>query len=189
MHLTPHRMRRGIAAISVASAAVLLPAVALASSGSTAAPAAAHRCTAGDLTVWLGTPGNGAAGSTSYDLEFSNTSTGTCTLLGYPGVSATRNGKQVGSAAKRVPSHPSTLVTLRPGGTGHVLLQLTDVGNYPAATCKPVTADSLRVYAPGAFTAINMPFQGSFRACGLRGPRYLHVTALISGTGIPGYAR
>jgi len=188
MHLTPHRMRRGIAAISVASAAVLLPAVALASSGTTAAPAAAHRCTAGDLTVWLGTPGNGAAGSTSYDMEFSNTSKATCTLLGYPGVSATRNGKQVGSAANRDHSHPSTLVTLRPGGTGHVLLTITDVGNFPAATCKPVTADSLRVFAPGAFTSLDMPFQGSFRACSLSGPRYLHVTALISGTGIPGFS-
>ena len=167
-------MRRGIAAIAIASAAVLLPAVALASSGTAAAPAAAaaaaHRCTAGDLTVWLGTPGNGAAGSTSYDLEFSNTSNGTCTLFGYPGVSATRHGKQVGSAANRDHSRPSRLVTLRPGGTAHVLLQITDVGNFSAAACKPVTADSLRVFAPGAFTSIDMPFQGSFRACGRRGP-------------------
>ncbi len=189
MKLTPHRMRRGIAAIAIASAAVLLPAVALASSGSSAAPAAAsaHRCYAGDLTVWLGTPGNGAAGSTYYDLEFSNTSTVTCTLYGYPGVSATKGGKQVGSAANRDDNRPSSLVTLRPGDTANVILQITDVGVYSPAACKPVTADSLRVYAPGAYTSLNMPFQGSFQACSRRGPVYLHVNAMIAGTGIPGY--
>jgi hypothetical protein len=191
MHLTPRRMRRGIAAIAVASAAVLLPAVALASSGTSAAPAAAtaaHRCSVVALTVWLGTPGNGTAGSTVYDLEFSNTSKSTCTLFGYPGVSATgQGGKQVGRAANRDHSRPSKLVTLRPGGTGHALLQITDVGNYSVAACKPVTASSLRVYAPGGFTATNMPFQGSFQACSRRGPVFLHVTAVIAGTGIPGY--
>ena len=43
----------------------------------TASPAAAHRCSVVALTVWLGTPGNGTAGSTVYDLEFSNTSKST----------------------------------------------------------------------------------------------------------------
>ncbi len=189
MHLTPHRMRRGIAAIAVASAAVLLPAVALASSGSSAAAgaAASHRCSAGDLAVWLGTPGNGAAGSTYYDLEFSNTSGATCTLYGYPGVSATKGGTQQGNAANRDHSRPSKLVTLPPGGTGNVILQITDVGVYSPGACKPVTADSLRVYAPGAYSSHSMPFQGSFRACSRSGPVYLHVTAISAGAGIPGY--
>jgi hypothetical protein len=190
MKLTPHRMRRIIAAIAIGSAAVLLPTVALASSaGSTAATAAAtvHRCYASELTVWLGTPGNGTAGSTYYDLELSNTSKSTCTLYGYPGVSANNGGKQLGSAARRDHSHPSTLVTLRPGGTSHVLLQITDVGNFTPSVCVPTSAQLLRVYAPGAYSPINMPFQGSFQACSHRGPIYLHVTAVIPGTGIPGY--
>src|SRR5271166_1487683 len=122
MKLTTHRMRRGIAATAIASAAVLLPAVALASSGSGAAASAsmaAHRCYATELTVWLGSPGNGTAGSTYYDLEISNTSRSTCTLYGYPGVSANNGGGQLGRAAGRDHSRPSTLVTLRPGGTTH----------------------------------------------------------------------
>ena len=190
MKLTPHRMRRIVAATAIASAAVLLPAVALASSaGSTAAsaPAAAHRCYASELTIWLGTPGNGAAGSTYYDLELSNTSASACTLYGYPGVSAINGGKQLGSAARRDHSHPSTLVTLRPGGTSHVLLQITDVGVFPTSLCAPTSAQLLRVYAPGDFSSINVPFQGSFQACSRRGPIYLHVTAVIPGTGIPGH--
>jgi hypothetical protein len=190
MKLTTHRLRRGIAATAIASAAVLLPAVALASSGSGAvasASMAAHRCYATELTVWLGSPGNGTAGSTYYDLEISNTSRSTCTLYGYPGVSANNGGRQLGSAAGRDHSRPSTLVTLRPGGTTHAFLEITDVGNYSPSACKPVGAELLRVYAPGDFSSLNMQFQGSFQACSRRGPVYLHVTALIPGTGIPGY--
>ncbi len=190
MKLTSHRMRRGIAATAIASAAILLPAVALASSGSdsaASAPAAAHRCYASELTVWLGTPGNGTAGSTYYDLELSNTSTSACTLYGYPGISADSGGHQLGSAAGRDHSRPSTLVTLQPGGTTHAFLQITDVGVYSPATCKPVSAQLLRVYAPGDYSSLNMPFQGGFQACSRRGPVYLHVTAVIPGAGIPGY--
>jgi Protein of unknown function (DUF4232) len=188
--LTPHIVRRVVAATAVASAAILLPAVALASSAGSAARSAtaAHRCYASELTVWLGTPGNGAAGSTYYDLELSNTSKSACTLFGFPGVSANNGGKQLGSAAGRDHSRPSTLVTLRPGATSHVLLQITDVGNFSPAACKPVRAQSLRVFAPGAFGSINMPFQGSFGACSRRGPVYLHVTPVLPGTGIPGQA-
>jgi hypothetical protein len=184
------RFRRGAAATAIATAAVLLPAVALASPGSKtsgAAPAAAHRCHAGDLTVWLGSPGNGTAGSTYYDLEFSNTSGTTCTLYGYPGVSANNGGRELGSAAGRDHSRPSTLVTLRRGATAYVFLEITEAGNYSPAACKPVSAQFLRVYAPGAYNSLNMPFQGSFQACSRRGPVYLHVTAMIAGTGIPGF--
>jgi Protein of unknown function (DUF4232) len=189
MKLTPHLVRRGLAATAITGAAILLPTIALASSGtaSTASvAAAAHRCYTSELTVWLGTPGNGAAGSVYYDLELSNTSNATCTLFGFPGVSANNGGKQLGSAAGRTHSRPSTLVTLRPGGTSHVILQIADVGNYPTSACVPVRAQSLRVYPPGALASINMPFQGRFGACSRSGPVYLHVSPVIAGTGIPG---
>jgi hypothetical protein len=187
--LTPHRIRRGIAITAIASAAILLPAVALASSASSSlasATATVHRCFASELTVWLGSPGNGAAGSVYYDLELSNTSASTCTLFGFPGVSANNGGGQLGSAAGRDHSRPSSVVTLRPGGTSHVILQINDVGDFPLTICKPVRAANLRVFPPGAFSSIEMPFQGSFGACSRRGPVYLHVTPVIPGTGIPG---
>ena len=199
MKLTPRRVRRGIAATAIASTAVLLPAIALASPGnsasrassassaSSAVPAAAHRCYASELTVWLGSPGDGTAGATYYDLEISNTSRATCTLYGYPGVSADNGGRRLGSAAGRDHMRPSTLLTLRPGGTAHAFLEITEVGNYSPSACKPVNAHLLRVYAPGDYNSLNMPFQGSFGACSRRGPVYLHVTAMIAGTGIPGY--
>jgi hypothetical protein len=180
-HLT---MRRLSAAIAITGAAVLMPAIALASPGSPASATAA-RCPAGFLTDWVGVPGDGAAGSTYYMLELSNTSGTTCTLYGFPGVSAVgAGGHQLGSAARRDYGRSELPLTLRPDQTVHAVLQITDVGNFPAGACHPATAVGLRVYAPGDYTAKVIPF--SFRACATRGPVYLHVSTTIGGTGIPG---
>jgi hypothetical protein len=183
------RLRRGIIAGSIAAAAVALPTVALASSAAPSAGAqatAVHRCYQGELHAWLGLPGGDAAGSTYYELELSNISGQACTLYGYPGVSALTSGHQDGSAADRNASHPSTLVLLEPGATSHVTLQITDVGNFPPSTCQQVTANELRVYAPGDYYSLSIPF--SVGACAAAGPVYLHVSATVSGTGIPGYS-
>ncbi len=184
-----NRLRRGIIAGSIAAAALALPTVALASSASTstaANTAAVHRCYQDELRAWLGIPGNGAAGSIYYELELSNVSGQACTLYGYPGVSALTSGHQDGSAADRTASHPSTLVLLEPGATSHVILQITEVANFSPSACNPVTANTLRVYAPGDYAALQIPF--SVAACGTAGPVYLHVSATVAGTGIPGYS-
>jgi hypothetical protein len=183
------RLRRGIIAGSIVAAAVALPTVAFASStgASTAARATAvHRCYQTELRAWLGIPGSEAAGSSYYELELSNVSGQACTLYGYPGVSALTSGHQDGSAANRTASHPSTLVLLEPGATSHAILQITDVGNFSPSACDPVTADTLRVYAPGDYSALVFPF--SVAACGNAGPIYLHVSTTLPGTGIPGYS-
>jgi len=196
MKLTAPRIGAVAGAIG---AAILIPAVALAAPGHPAHPAtdaatsstarttAVPKCTTSSLRVWVGVPGDGAAGSVSYQLELSNISRRDCTLLGYPGVSATSTGGgQLGSAAGRVRSHPVTSIVLGPGGTAHVELGITDVSNFPAGACHPVTAAGLKVFPPNDFTAARFPF--SFRACSKRGPVYLHVTAAIPGTGIPGFS-
>jgi Domain of unknown function (DUF4232) len=188
MRLTSRLWRVAITA-SIATTAVLLPTVALASSAGTttaAHPAAVHRCYQSELVAWLGIPGSGAAGSTYYELELSNVSGQTCTLYGYPGVSALVNGAQVGSAAARTASHQKTLVILPPGATSHAILQIADVSVFPPAACQPVTATSLRVYPPGAFAALRIPF--TFTACSKPGPGYLHVSTTIRSSGIPGYS-
>lgn len=204
MKLMIRSPRRAMIAAAIASAAVLLPAVALASSaGSDSAAAgsavtrsavtatrshavAQPQCARSWLTSWMGVPGDAAAGSTFYQLEISNVSGQTCTLHGFPGVSALgRGGKQLGSPAGRSHSHTELTVTLQPNQTAHVELQIADVSNFPRAACRPATASALRVYAPGNFAAMKFPF--SFRACGRKGPVYLHVSTTISGAGIPGH--
>ncbi len=190
MNITSRVARRVIAATAATAAAILIPAVALAAPGHTAgqaAPAASPRCTSGQLVAWLGIPADGAAGTLGYQLEVSNISRSTCTLYGYPGVSAFGpHGGQLGSAAARDHAHAPRLVTLGRGATAHMELRLTDVGNFPAATCQPRRASGLRVFAPGAFRSLTIPY--SFRACGAKGPRYLHVTTTLGGTGVPHYS-
>lgn len=186
MQFTKH-MRRLAVAAAITSTAIVLPAVALASSGGTpaTAPAATTRCLTADLTDWLGYPGSQAAGSTYYELEISNISHRTCTLYGYPGVSAVRGSTQLGSAAGRTPGHAENLLTLVPGSTVHAILQITDVYNFGSA-CKPAQADALKVYAPGAYS---WHLAGlAFEACSNKGPVYLHVSTTIAATGIPGYS-
>lgn len=189
MKLTARRM---LTTTALAGAAVLLPVVALASSAGTSAPkasttaAAVHRCYRGELTAWLGVPGNGTAGSTYYALEISNVSSHSCWLYGFPGVSAVKpGGGQLGSAAARSPGFTSSVITLGPFQTAHVDLQITDVGVYAPTSCRPTTAVALRVYAPGDYASIVFPF--SFRACGKAGPIYMHVTPTLLNAGIPGY--
>jgi hypothetical protein len=190
MNLTS-RMTRRIGATAVAVCAVVaVPAVALAAPGSSAAPAAvrtaAPSCAVADLTVWAGVPADGSAGAFHYQLEISNTSHHTCTLFGYPGVSALGpKGHQVGSAAIRNAAHPKTLVTLAPGATSHVELQITDVTNFPASACHPVKASGLRVIPPNDRRSQVVPL--SFEACSKSGPKYLSVTTVQGGTGIPGF--
>ena len=191
-HLT---LRRTTAAIAMTGAAVLIPAIALASPGRPAAAdgraAAAHgrvaaaRCHTGAVTDWIGLPGDRTAGSTYYMLEISNTSRTTCSLFGFPGVSAVNaGGHQVGSTAGRASYLTERPLTLPPEATVHAVLQITDVSNFTAAACHPVNADGLRVFAPGAFSSRVIPF--SFRGCAKRGPVYLHITTTVAGTGIPG---
>jgi len=191
------RMRRGVAGLAIAASAITLPAVALASTGSPArgttaraavpSTAAASRCVTSRLTGWLGIPGSGAAGSTYYQLEISNVSGSSCTLYGFPGVSAHGpGGGQLGSAAGRLGGYHERLVTLAPGQTAHAVLQITDVGNFSPSACHPATADFMRVFPPATYTALTVPF--SFRACGRSGPVYLHVGPVEAGTGIPGYS-
>jgi hypothetical protein len=193
MKLTTTPLRRAVAATAIAGAAILLPAVALASSAGTAAPAArtaraasapVRRCLRGELTGWIGVPAGAAAGTFYYELEISNISGRACTLYGYPGVSAVRGTTQLGSPANRNPEHPPTLLTLFPRSTVHVLLQITDVGALP--DCKITSADALRVYAPNDFDYMMVPL--TFQACANKGPIFLHVTATVAGAGIPGYS-
>ena len=107
----------------------------------TFASAGTPACSASSLVVWLDTQGNGAAGSSYYDLQFTNLSRQACSLLGYPGVSATNlAGSQVGKAASRDAVHPAASVTLPAGGSAHTILRITDAGNYPKSACGPVTA-------------------------------------------------
>jgi hypothetical protein len=123
-------------------------------------------CTANDLGVWIAVDqGNGALGTIYYPLQFTNLSRHTCSLYGYPGVSALGlNDEQLGSPADWERGYdPKRVVDLAPGAT---------------AGCDPVnTADLLSVIPPGQRTATDAIFD--FEACSRRGPIYMSVTEPI----------
>lgn len=138
-------------------------------------------CSAANTQIWLGNGGGGGfAGGYLLPLEFSNVGHRTCTLYGYPGVSAYRGAlRQVGPAASRM-REPHAMVTLAPRATGHASLRITDWG---AVCSSPVSADGLKVYAPGqrAAKTIGTPVT----VCVNRA--VLAVGAVRAGVGIPGY--
>jgi Protein of unknown function (DUF4232) len=141
-------------------------------------------CATSALTASLG-PGNGAAGSTYYPIEFTNTSGVTCALYGYPGVSfVAASGGQVGAAATEDPTYPRVLVTLAPGVTAHAELRVTDAMNYSASACQPVTADRLRIFPPGQTSPLYLSLNA--RACASTSVQILSVQTVQPGNGVAG---
>jgi hypothetical protein len=166
----------------------LLPGGAALAGATTGAP----RCTTGELVVWLNTIGNGAAGSSYYNLEFTNLSAHACALSGFPGVSAINVvGQQIGSAAGHNAEHAAGLITLssgsansgldgfQTGNTATVVLQITDAGNYSNSACGRVAAAGLRVYPPDQTASKVIPYP--FVTCSHRGRLILHVESVQKG--------
>lgn len=141
-------------------------------------------CSTSALSVSLATDqGTGAAGSTAVPINFTNTSGAACGLYGYPGVSFVTGpgGSQIGAPATRAPNVSSVSVTVAAHGTAHAWLQVAEAGNYPAATCHPVTANGLKVYPPGNTAAAYIGH--SFPACSSAKVTILSVMPVRTGAG------
>jgi hypothetical protein len=177
MDLTTVTVRRIAVAAAAACAAILAPAIALAAPAAPSratSPAAAPGCQTPGLVIWLDTNGSGAAGSVFYNLKFTNLSGRRCTLNGYPFITAVNlRGHQLGRRAAFDHSRVPHVVTLGPGRTATAVLQIVDVGNFPASACRPVTAAGLRVFPPNQTRSKMVPFP--FGACSRSGPIYLMV--------------
>jgi hypothetical protein len=181
------RIRTGLlAAATLAAAALALPASALAAGSGHAAPGQHHKrhriapCRAGGTTTWLGLgAGGGAAGTIFYPIEFSNTGRRTCALFGFPGVSAVKNGRRIGSPAIRVGS--KHLAILRPGQTAHAILGIVEAGNISG--CHVVPGASLKIFAPNQKAPTIIP-SFTFTACSNRS--VLRIRSVRFGVGIPG---
>jgi len=127
----------------------------------TAPPASLSACTSSHLAAALTSP-QGAAGTTYYHLELTNTGSRPCTLYGYPGVSFVTGatGAQVGAAAEHSSTtEPLSTVTLDPGASSVATLGIVDAGNYPTS-CQITSASGLRVYPPGDVAALFIPTSG-----------------------------
>jgi uncharacterized protein DUF4232 len=152
-------------------------------------PAGLTACQPAGLKVTVDTSqAGGAAGSTYYPVNFTNTSGAPCGLYGYPGMSfvtaAGRTGHQIGAAAQQNPAFGKLSVRLPADGAAHAWLQVAQAGNYPASTCQPVTAHWLRVFPPGDTVASYVDV--SVSACASVSTPLLTVMPVRSGHGIRG---
>src|SRR5262249_42771995 len=145
--------------------------------GPRAAAAAIPACATSGLVIWLNTEGDHAAGSSYYKLEFTNQSGHTCTLQGFPGVSALGiAGHQLGRPAARAQAGKPRQIRLANNAAAVVVLRIVNVHNFPPATCRPVVAAAFSVYPPNQIASRIVPFP--FDACGRSGPVFLFVKAV-----------
>jgi hypothetical protein len=148
-----------IAAMSVASA-----------SGATGPP-----CKTSGLVIWSNNgAGGGTAGSVFYKVRFTNLSGHTCTLKGFPKVSAVNlAGKRIGSPAQHEVGQKPKLRKLANGATATALLRVVDPGNFSPSTCHEVTAAGLRVTPPGQSHSKLIPLP--FATCSRAGQKTLSI--------------
>lgn len=170
------------AAAAVAGLAISTAAYAATSSGA-ASPAAASipQCTAFDLGAWVAVgQGNGAAGTIYYPLEFTNLSGHTCSLFGFPGVSAIDSqGRQLGSPANWIHTTSPQAVILAPGATAHTTLAYHDAAVTTEPGCHPVySAVMLRIYPPDQYSATLAAF--GLEVCSHTGPEYMSIFGPIT---------
>ncbi|MCH0559104.1 MULTISPECIES: DUF4232 domain-containing protein [Streptomyces] len=106
-----------------------------------------------DLYLSMGRK-EGAAGSVYWPIRFTNTSTRSCALRGYPGVSALDSAhRQIGPAATRSGSSYST-VMLAPGRSASAVIRTT---NGPIGGPCLRTSTYVRVYPPASYRAVLVP--------------------------------
>lgn len=142
-----------------------------------------NRCHTGDLAVTRQTaPGGGAAGSYGELLVLRNTSSRSCTLFGYPGVSFVGggSGQQVNDPFVRDVGTPME-ATVAPGGTAHALLLFGHPEAFSTGSCQPVQVDGYRVYPPDETTAVFVA--APQQACSVKGVGVPRVGVVQPGTG------
>ena len=135
-----------------------------------------------------GPPGAYPGHETYYTLEFTNVSNRTCSLFGYPEVSAYRDspaaGRPIGGTAIRDTSVRPKPVMLEPGATAHAVLRVA--GDTEPVGCAEVTAEELRITLPRQARPSLVP--AHIPVCSLRGHASLSVQAIQARPGIPGHS-
>jgi hypothetical protein len=140
------------------------------------------QCSTADLKLTVG-PENGAAGTVYYPVEFTNTSTSTCAIYGFPGVAfVTRpGGSVIGAPAARSATEPG-LITLGPGAIAHATLAVSDVLISDNCRQHQVPVQWLQVYPPNQYTPLFAPFTPlNGVGCADKSLVVMHVEPVVGG--------
>ncbi len=128
-------------------------------------------CNTSQLAGELG-PSNAGAGQVYNPLVVKNTSTTTCEVRGFPGVSLLDgSGNQIGEPATRE-GNEGAAVILKPGESASATLHTTNEGVGP--TCSAPAAQ-IRVFPPNQTQALTL--SATYTACG-----GFSVTTMVAGT-------
>jgi hypothetical protein len=121
------------------------------------------RCHTSELSLSVG-DSEGAAGTIYTTFVFTNISSRSCTMFGFPGVSYLNGSTQVAAPATRSGIDPA-LITLAPGATAHSV-----VANSNIACGTPTMAPTVRIYPPDETAPIDLAAAatGSFAVCATR---------------------
>lgn len=171
--------RRVAAALAIAGGGTIGAGIA------TAAPAAAStpsRCATSQLAASVASQNSGGtAGAAHQTLELKNTSSASCSLYGYPGVSYVTgsSGRQVGAAATRATGVKVAVVLMPPGAVAEAALWEIDPGVLPG--CDATATRGFRVYPPGQTAALFAAEPG--RACANPADKDLQVQPVVPGPG------
>jgi hypothetical protein len=146
-----------------------------------AAEAAAKPCSSSGLVIWAGEEaGGGTAGSVFYRIELTNLSGHSCTVSGYPKVSAVNlHGVRIGAVATHEPGKKAHTVKLAPGHSAVATLRIVDALNFPKKKCKPTLAAGLRIGVPGGSGAKIAPL--AFETCAVAKSKTLSVGVVSAG--------
>jgi hypothetical protein len=128
-------------------------------------------CNTSQLSGELG-PSNAGAGQVYNPLVVKNTSTTTCEVRGFPGVSLLDgSGNQLGDPATRE-GNEGAAVVLKPGESASASLHTTNEGVGPTCTAP---AAQIKVFPPNQTQALTI--SATYTACG-----GFSVTTLVAGT-------
>lgn len=136
-------------------------------------------CATDGLAISFG-PASTAMNYVYQTVDFTNTSAHTCAMSGFPTISfAVDNGQPVGTPAAQ-DGTPGDVVILHHGQVASAQLAIADPGIFATDLCQPAAVDGLRVYPPGATTAMYLARPGI--ACSATPPSpQLKVQAVKSG--------
>jgi hypothetical protein len=170
------RGRLAPAAVAVAICAALV--VALSAGSAAAERRVAAPCTTSNLVIWIPNgKGSGAAGSVYYKVEMTNSGSSTCTLKGFPKVTALDlKGRTLGQPAARESGGGGKTITLAPEASTAFNVRITEAGNYTPSECHPVNASGLSITPPGQSSNRIVPLP--FKACAQLAAATISITAV-----------
>jgi hypothetical protein len=146
-----------------------------------ATPARPGRCVSSGLRARLGQSGV-AAGTSYVALLLTNRGRVTCILDGYPGVSfvAGIDARQIGAPAQRDQRVSAAPITLVPGTTVHVTVEVANYLNYDQQACQPAQATGYRIFPPGSTGSLLISAPQT--VCSKPGLQGFQTTAVRTGT-------